>query len=656
MENKKETTPEEAKWFSDLETLKKHHHKFERDEDDFLIYNEREWSKAYMKVDPNNADKYVDMENEKIRKEKEKDKLKLEEEHIKEHEDLKTFIFDKDEIVKQRVFSSHLLNENLYGYGVLLPKMEDVTNKKGEVINQEQRWKPVILASNRRGLVVSKWFQNSYKISYGEIPYEMKLRWELKDIDDYVHNKKKRVVDGKDLFESIKKKYELYLYFRGKDWYEVNSLWDLGTYFHQLFSTFPLKENRGLSGSAKTKNMVVSSYITLNATDIMVNPSEATLFRETESLRPTKYIDEAEKLFKFSDKGIEPDNRVELINASYTRNGVVPRQEKIGNKFMTKWYHVYSPTQISSINGLYGATENRAITQIHTKAPDEDKRGELDPEDDVNNESWEKIRNDCYRWALDNWKQVYENYTQFNIKTKLRKRDLQLWKPLLVLAKIIDEDNLLQRIINFAERLSEQRKNDSISESTLDYKYLNCVNELLIKDEYDKIYLESIRFKFNELYGQEEKPKSNKSISTHLDKLGFKELREKNRQGAYYELTKTIFDEIISPITNDFIIKDDKTKENLSQPSHSSQLHITNDNDVMNNDNDVMNSDEYDNNKSLKCDEYDECDECDADSEKESIKPALKRIKLRQMIKKLKQDNTDKEIIDVYEKELEKIK
>jgi len=296
----------------------------------------------------------------------------------------------------------------------------------------------------------------------------------------------------------------------------------------------------------------------------------------------------------------------------------VPRQEKIGNKFITKWYHVYSPTQISSINGLYGATENRAITQIHTKAPDEDERGELDPEDDVNDESWKKIRNDCYRWVLDNWEEVYKNYIRFNINTKLRKRDLQLWKPLLILAKIIDKEKLLTKIINFAEKLSEQRKDDSISEGTLDYKYLNCVNELIIKGDSGKIYLESIRFKFNELYGQEEKPKSNKSISTHLDKLGFKELREKNRQGAYYELTKTIFDEIISPITNDFM---KENEENSSQSSHSSQLPINNnkisDECVTN----VMN-----NNKKnpKKCDECDENDECDADSEKEGFFEALK--------------------------------
>ena len=92
--------------------------------------------------------------------------------------------------------------------------------------------------------------------------------------------------------------------------------------------------------------MVVSSKITLNATEIMVDPSESTLFRETESLRPTKYIDEAEKLFTFTKKGVEHDQRIELINASYYKKGVVPRQEKIGSVFITKWYHAYTPARI----------------------------------------------------------------------------------------------------------------------------------------------------------------------------------------------------------------------------------------------------------------------------------------------------------------------
>lgn len=491
--------------------------------------------------------------------------------------DLRTFIFDQSQVIQQRIFTSHLLNDNIFGIGLLLPRQEEIINKKKEVIGENQVWRPVIITSNKRGLVVSKWLMNEYKISYEGIPSGMKLRWDLKDIETYLRGKPLEVL-GKDLFEEIKEQYKFYLYYREKNWYSVNSLWDMGTYFHQLFSAFPIKEERGLSGTAKTKTMVVSSYITLNATDIMINPSESTLFRLTQELRPTKYIDEAEKLFKWTKQGFEADNRVELINSSYTRNGSVPRQEKVGNKYITVWYHTYSPTRVSSINGLYGATENRAITQIHTKAPDNDKRGEMDPEDDVGDLKWNSIRNKCYLFALQNWEKIYQEYLNFDIKTTLKKRDLQIWKPLLILAKYIDE-NLFNEILIFSEKISKLRKIDSLSEGTLDYKFLNCLNILLSSADSERIYINNLREKYNSLYKQSEPTNIgyNKTISTHLDKLGFKELRDKDMKGSYYFLTKSIFDEIISPITNEFSSDSPDLSDNGINSNNSDDEYMMND-------------------------------------------------------------------------------
>ncbi|MFA5723665.1 MAG: hypothetical protein WC979_05385 [Candidatus Pacearchaeota archaeon] len=554
-----------------------------------------------------------------------------EEAGIKEEEkkQLSTYIFDENEILKKRVFTSHWTDKDIFAFGLLLPKMEDIQGKKGEKLGENQVWKPVIITSDYKGLSVSKWLETSLKISYEEIPQEMKLRWKLKDIRDYLDNSP--VVEGIELFNEIKKEYEYYLYFREKNWYSIHALWDIGTYLHQSFSAYPIFEKRGLSGTAKSKGMLVSSFISLNGTDIMINPSESTLFRITEELRPTKYIDEAEKLFKFTKEGMEADNRVELINASYTRNGVVPRQEKIGNRFITKWYHVYSPTMISSINGLYGATENRAITQIMTKSPDDDIRGERDPENDINDIKWENIRNKCYVWALNNCKKIKEEYLNFCIESKLKKRDLQIWKPLLVIAKVIDEKKLLPEIIAFAEKVSEQRKNDSLSESTLDYKFLLCLSNLINKANSSKIYLEAIRQEHKNIYGFENEPKSNKSISAHLDKLGFKDLRDKDMYGAFYDIDRKSFDEIITPITKDFLIKESKEKSSCSSDSSyikEKQKKIDDESmmNKMNNSNNLINNN----------DEYDEKDEYDDDSNK---KPIFNEAKIKsyqkEQVKKL---------------------
>ena len=297
--------------------------------------------------------------------------------------DLRGFIFNPDEIVKLAMFSSHLLDENTFAFGILLPKTEPITSRKGEVLGHRQVWRPVVITSKQMGIPYSLLMENTHKIRYLTVPEEMRLRWELPSIEKYLAGEAEKV-DGQSLFRAVRDRYAHYCYYRVEEWYDVNALWDIGTYLHQLFVAYPLKEERGMQGTAKTKTMIVSSYMTLNATDIMINPSEATLFRETEACAPTKNIDEAEKLFTpGKGGGMESDNRVELINASYSKNGTVPRQEKIGKVFVTKWYHVYSPTRISSINGLYGATESRSITQVHTHALDKDERGEREPEADA---------------------------------------------------------------------------------------------------------------------------------------------------------------------------------------------------------------------------------------------------------------------------------
>ena len=69
----------EAKWISDLETLKAHQNKFKKDDEGYLCYDTRESCESYMRVNYENSCRYVDEENEKIRKEKEANKKPLKE-------------------------------------------------------------------------------------------------------------------------------------------------------------------------------------------------------------------------------------------------------------------------------------------------------------------------------------------------------------------------------------------------------------------------------------------------------------------------------------------------------------------------------------------------------------------------------------------------
>ncbi|MBU0460776.1 MAG: hypothetical protein KJ771_08290, partial [Nanoarchaeota archaeon] len=244
--------------------------------------------------------------------------------------------------------------------------------------------------------------------------------------------------------------------FSNDNWYSIHTLWDIGTYFYSLFVYYPLFELRGLKATGKTKIMSISRQFTFNATEEMTNPSEATLFRITHEQRPTKYVDEAEKLYTVYKGKVEADPRAELINSGYKYTGTVPRQEKMGNKYLTIYYKTYSPTMIGSINGLYGATEDRAIVHVTVKPLGKDKRGSIEPND--KNGKWQEIRDELYLFSLQNWKLIKAKYDDFQLKTKLTNRDLWLWKPLFVLANMV-EPKLFEEIKTFAESLNDIKKN-----------------------------------------------------------------------------------------------------------------------------------------------------------------------------------------------------
>lgn len=461
------------------------------------------------------------------------------------------YIWNEEEVIKNKVFPIDIYEDKFF-YGLLLPKIIDETNKDGEVIGQKQILSPCLITSYRKLIKWDARAREELKIKFNSIPSFIPKRWRLEHIKKFLDGRYEKI-NSKQLLEKIEIQYKKYLAIRNNTWYKIHSLWDMGTYIYQIFEAYPFLELRGIAGTAKTKSMTISSYISFNGGQIMVNPSEATLFREKDEIRGTSYFDEAEKLWVFnkSTKQWEGDVRTELINASYTKEAKVPRQEKIGNKFFTKWYSPYAPLQLSSITGLYGATETRAITRITTKSPDEDERGEREPTEDRNLPVWEEIRDECYRFGLTYWKDIQKIYLNFPKDTGLKRRDLQIWKPLLSIAKFISEE-LFNELIKFAKEMTERRTDDLVPETSFDYGILQALRICLGREnDMNKIYVNDIKIAYcskqNNSTGLEDKY-LNRNISSHLDKLGFKELRGRDNKASFFEVTKKIYHEIVAPI------------------------------------------------------------------------------------------------------------
>jgi len=499
---------------------------------------------------------------------------KSREEYVKkegeeEYDQINEYIWDEEKLIQKKSFPMDL-HKDIFYFGLLLPRNALEKDKKGNVLGMRQDLFNVLITKKDKPKLIqySKRVKEDLGLSFTSFPSYLPHRWKLDKIKKFLDGETK-LVDGKELLDKIFKQYKKYLYIRNPTWYKIHSIWDIGSYLYQLFEAYPLFELRGIADTGKSKSMGISSYISFNGGQLMVNPSESTLFRETEEVRGAKYFDEAEKLWIYnkSTKQYEGDVRTELINASYTKEAKVPRQEKVGNKFITKWYSPYSPTQLSSINGLYGATETRAITRITTKSPNEDKRGEIDPAEDRNNDIWNEVRDECYRFALENWKELKEMYNEFPKDCGLKRRDYQIWKPILTISKFISEETY-EEILKFAIEMTKRKTEDLIHESSFDYFCLSAMKEVLeTNPEYNKVYINSIKIAYCNAKGDEEGRKDiylNRNISNHLDKLGFKEFRDRDNKLAFFAITKEIFNEIVSPICPNIVF--------LSPPSPPSPL------------------------------------------------------------------------------------
>ena len=460
------------------------------------------------------------------------------------------FIWDEDLILQQKTFTQFKPDHESFAYGLLLSKEIPLYDKNKEIIGKDQIKSPVIITSNRGFVEATKEIEIKNNINFGSIPTQLESRWSIESIKSYLEGDESIPdIDPKELFEKIRKKREDFVFEINPIWYKIDTLWDMGTYFYQLCDVYPIREHRGLAGTGKTKKMMISRNISFNATEIMVNPSEASLFRETHDKHPTKYFDEAEKLFRNVKGNLEPDNRVELINSSYSKGAYVPRIEKIKERYVTIYYDCYSPTQISSIRGLFGATETRAITSISTKNLDKDHRGEKEP--NKNDPDWRIIRDYLYPFGLKYFKEFEDLYRDDSlyIDLKIKKRDLQIWKPLLALAELIDHTLFLE-VVEFAERQSIQRREDFIPEDHIDYKTLKIVKEMIGVSEI--VRPKEISKRFQDLYDEKFREKV---FSNRLDTLGFKELRKKDMKGSLFLISKESFRIRVEPVCPELIEK-----------------------------------------------------------------------------------------------------
>jgi len=443
-----------------------------------------------------------------------------------------------------------LMNDKYY-FGLMLPYIHNLNTENGTKRIKEKDRKLFLITEDGEEFEEEILSGIGYSLK-DKILYQTETRWERSHILSF---KQDMIFDSepKQIFDLIREQYKNNIDFIEDEEPSILTLWSMGTYFFTLFNTYPYIHLHGLKNTGKTKVMEISSCVSFNS-ELSTNMRVATLFRIIQQNRPTLFIDEFE--IKKEQKKSSDDKEIEcILNAGYRKGITVPRMEQQGKEWVLKRFEVYCPKMIANISGMIGALPSRCIKIIMRRSKKEDPQGKtsIDPDKNI----WGDIRNELYVLALKRWKDVKSIYDNLENNTNLSNRDWELWKPILSIAKFID-DKLYNKTVKFANKNVELSQVEDEMSNSWDYLLLKVLMDYVdeerfyyVKSEiYETLIKEFVEREYTDRDGNTQtihknsKP-SSEWIGRTLRKLGVTGFKKDNK-GAMYFLSKNIIMDLVT--------------------------------------------------------------------------------------------------------------
>lgn len=357
------------------------------------------------------------------------------------------------------------------------------------------------------------------ELLYTDLPNESS-RWSNEGIKRFL--KDKDCVSPEQLFQSVREMFTEYIDFQDLRYYDLLTLWNIGTYFFPLFGAYPYLHVNGLTDSGKTQLLIVCRNIAFNA-ELSGSVSPAALFRKIQGTRCTLFIDENENL---GDPRANQEFKTLLLNG-YKRGLSVIRCDMTSTSFSPKSYAVYSPKVLSSIAPLDNVLGSRCLTILMQPTS---KKEIL--EKTVNHDSphGQEIRDMLYPFLFRNWRKVQQSYEELKNEAGLANRDWEIWRPILALARIFD-GTIYKEMMQFAIEKAKDRKSEQgftpeaeIAQTLLTIVSRDDVYRLKLIKEYIE---EEYRYKAPNWLTE-------KYIGSVLRKFGFPKPERDSRGFKYY--------------------------------------------------------------------------------------------------------------------------
>ncbi len=399
-----------------------------------------------------------------------------------------------------------------------------------------------LITSDRRKILANDAVLNDmgWRLQYR--PTRFKNRWSLDSVEAYLNGAD---VDPASVFDAVLKAWERYLEFTDNRDYVYLTLWDIGTYFHFLFSAYPYAYHGGTTATGKTKALTLSSLLAFNAI-LSNNMSTSSIFRLIQNARSTLLLDETEKL-----STRKMDTRVQefrsILLSGYKRGGqAVYRVEKDKDTETqnTVPFEVYGPKRLANIEGLEDVVGNRCKVTIHRRSVD-DAITKVDP--DIESEEWATLRGQLCILFLQHWKEVKACYDTLNPNELegLDGREFELWRSIIALAKFFDaydsakstsvtgslhsQGSLCSLMTELAKDTAEQSTVENLTEAG-ESILLQVLLSTVQGDDY--VSVKNIRDKVVAQFDEQAPWITTRWVGNILKRLGFK---DKRRVGTGYQ-------------------------------------------------------------------------------------------------------------------------
>jgi len=343
----------------------------------------------------------------------------------------------------------------------------------------------------------------------------------IKKIDE-VKQEEIRILLG-ETFEKIKEVLKKYVKLK-KEYYDLIAIWIIGTYYMELFNTYPYLFINAQKGSGKTRLLKLIEVLVNNG-ELLASMREAVLFRMA-SMGKTLLIDELEGLDRKENAPLK-----ELLNACYKRGTKVYRMKKKGEDYVLDPFTPFTPIAIANISGTDDVLGDRCIPVGLDKSKEdiisliqedfnsspivqqikanfkiimEGGVGVCIPEYTIG--SWNEYINLRYNTTTYTTHTTHTTHTTrdtsnsssvgsvdelkrvsvYNriVKSGLNGRQLELIFPLLMVSLMLNEE-VFEYILKFSKELMEKKVEDDITEST-DVSLIDFISKMKSDIDYNR--------------------------------------------------------------------------------------------------------------------------------------------------------------------------